>query len=164
MIIGIGGASRSGKSFLSDVISSFFLNKEVVVLRLDDYTLPKEELPTIRNHIDWEIPDAYDFEKMKTDILQLSSTCDILIAEGFLIYYDPAITDLFDIKLFVTISKETFMLRKSEDHRWGIEPVWYRKYIWSCYLKYGIPNNLDSFHVLSGEEKPNMDEVKRILT
>lgn len=163
MIIGIGGASRSGKSTLSQIISSLLPQHQIANISIDDYLQPDNKLPKIKDHIDWEIPSAYDLDKFKNDILLCSKKKQFVIAEGFLIFHEPTIDKLFDLKFFITISEPVFMKRKAIDLRWGAEPLWYKKYIWSCFLNYGVPKALDNYYVISGEKYFDTEELRSVL-
>ncbi|MEJ2004222.1 MAG: hypothetical protein P8X57_04495, partial [Cyclobacteriaceae bacterium] len=60
MIIGIGGVSRSGKTTLAKQLASVLNN--AFVLHQDHYNA--EPLPVIRDHIDWEIPGAVNYDAL----------------------------------------------------------------------------------------------------
>jgi len=131
--------SNSGKSRLAELIKSSLPNKIVNIICQDDYIHPQYEIPQIKNHIDWESPESINFVAFKEAILEAKETADLVIAEGFLAFYDPRINLLYDNKIFIKISKEIFLERKRKDHRWGKEPEWYIKHIWQCFLKNGQP-------------------------
>lgn len=163
MIIGIGGASRSGKTLFAETIISLLPENKAKILSIDDYVLAKDKLPKIRNHIDWEIPDSYDFDLLKQDISKYSQKYPTLIVEGFIIYYDLDILSVFDLKFFIDIPKSTFVERKTKDLRWGAEPAWYIEYIWLSYLKYGRPKHFNSYHLFSGETPPDLKRLQEVL-
>ncbi len=149
MIIAIGGSSTAGKSTLAAKIGEVYDHKRVKILCQDSYVKPEQEIPLIRDHIDWEVPASIDFNKFYNAIVLASEKYDIVIAEGLMIYYHRQTVDLFNKRLFVDLDKDTFLKRKSRDLRWGKEPRWYMEHIWESYLKYGVvPEMLsDVFHV-----------------
>ncbi len=51
MIIGIGGASTSGKSWLATKIKSRNSDKKVKILCQDDFVLASSQLPEINGHV-----------------------------------------------------------------------------------------------------------------
>lgn len=139
MVIGIGGVSNSGKSHLAENLASHFRDRSTIIIAQDNFAFPTSEIPHIIDHIDWENPKSINFEKFKQTIVESIKSHDFVIVEGIFAYYDKKINELYDKKLFIEISKETFLDRKIKDTRWGIEPAWYMDHIWKSYLKFGQP-------------------------
>lgn len=139
MVIGIGGVSRSGKttSALELKVQYEQLGKTALVLHQDDFTQPKRLIPRIRYKIDWEHPGSMDFRRFEKAILEARENYDVVIAEGILVFYDPAINALFDERILMEIDRETFLERRSKEVRWGREPRWYLEYVWESYLRWG---------------------------
>jgi len=160
MVIGIGGASRSGKSTLAALLFGFYTNAghSAIVLAQDDFVFPVEEIPRIHNgdevEIDWEIPEAIDFQRYQSAIAAANNQFDYVITEGLLNFYDAAVNSLIDKFLFVAVSKTTFLSRKADDKRWGEVPTWYVEHIWASYERLGKTVLNDAEYevlVLSGE-------------
>ena len=143
MIVGIGGVSRAGKTTLADLMAKLFVarGKKVAMIHQDDYIYEEASIPKVKDRTDWEHPDSIDFDRYHEAILNADKENDLVIAEGLLTFYNPKIIDLMDRKIYVTISKKTFLERKSEDLRWGSEadPEWYMEHIWDSFLQYGAP-------------------------
>ncbi len=139
-IIGIGGVSRSGKSFLAHSLAGELRGKKTIVLSQDDFVFPETDIPLIRDHIDWESPASIDFDKFRNHIAQSGDAYDIIIAEGLFAFADPQTNQWYDRRIHITLDYEEFIKRKREDLRWGKEPEWYIRHIWDSYLKYGIPD------------------------
>lgn len=139
MVIGIGGASRSGKSTLAALLVNQFRDRDftVIVLHQDDFVKKVSEIPLVNGEIDWETPLGIDFELSKDFLTYTAAHFDIVIFDGFLAFNEPTVNELFDKRLFVEISEDCFHQRKEEDTRWGIVPMWFREHIWSSYLQYG---------------------------
>ncbi|TRX58677.1 hypothetical protein FNH22_12420 [Fulvivirga sp. M361] len=135
MIIGIGGISQSGKSYLSNKVSAELSNS--TVLSLDDYTLPEYKLPKIKDRYDWELPKAYDFNSLLSDALSCSDKFQHVILEGILIFYDAAINRLFDKRIMLMLEKSEFLKRRRKEKRWGDEPEWFLEHVWYSYEQYG---------------------------
>ena len=160
MIIGIGGASTSGKSWLATKIKSRNPGKKVKLLCQDDFVLASSQLPHIRDHVDWEIPESINFDRYLEAVMRCYIGYDIVIAEGLMVFYDRRLVRLFDMKIFIDIVKETFFIRKVEDLRWGQEPDWYIEHIWESYLKYGtIPNDDLSYLNIKGDGIIDLERV-----
>ena len=139
MIIGIGGVSRSGKTTRALELKTTYeqQGKTVAVLHQDDFTQPKRLIPRIRYKIDWEHPGSMDFRRFEKEILAAQEKFDIVIAEGILVFYDPAVNALFDERILMEIDRDTFMERRAKEIRWGREPRWYLEYVWESYLRWG---------------------------
>lgn len=139
MIIGIGGVSRSGKTTRALELKTTYEQegKTVAVLHQDDFTQPKRLIPRIRYKIDWEHPGSMDFRRLEKAILEAREKYDIVIAEGILVFYDPAVDALFDERILLEIDRDTFMERRAKEIRWGREPRWYLEYVWESYLRWG---------------------------
>ncbi len=142
--IGIGGASRAGKTSLSNYIKSLYPNKKVFLIQMDEFVKDEADIPKVRNHTDWEHPISVDFERIKQTLTQALNENDIVITEGILIFYSPQLNSLFDKRIFINIPKTVFYKRKRQDLRWGKEPDWYIDYIWESYQKYGKLKENDS--------------------
>ncbi len=137
MVIGIGGVSMAGKSTLAGLIKSAYPGKKVCILCQDDYVLPQKQIHLVNGKTDWENPASIDFDEYIASVVARDIENQIVIAEGLFAYYDSTLNDLYDKKLFIEISKETFFNRKRLDARWDIEPEWYIHHIWNSYLKFG---------------------------
>ena len=164
MVIGIGGISTAGKSKLASRLKEYFSDKKVSVLCQDNYAMPTPQIPKINGHTNWEIPESLDFDKFYHIILEEKKANNIVIAEGLFVFYEKRLLDIFDKKIFMFISKETFLERKSADFRWGKEPEWYMEYIWDSHHNYC---NVDDFTqntlILSGENHLKFNEVTAYL-
>lgn len=147
MVIGIGGLSRSGKTKLAKRVRSLYTGKKVLLLHQDDFVKEEKNIPLIRDHIDWEVPESIDLEKWETAIKAGMENYEVVILEGILIFSFPEINKLYDKQILVEISEELFMTRKREDLRWGKEPEWYIAYIWEAYQVYGEPEGFAGYKV-----------------
>lgn len=137
VIIAVAGGSASGKTTVVEKIVSSFDEKEVTVIKHDDYYKDQTELPMEeRLKVNYDHPFSldndlmfkhilrllkdkdvekplYDFEKHnrsgKTEII---SPTKIIILEGILIMEDERIRDLCDIKLFVEADDDLRFIRR----------------------------------------------------
>ena len=158
-VIGIGGTSRSGKSSLAISLSEIL--KNAVVIHQDEFNA--DILPQIRDHIDWEIPEAVDFEAIISCIQEKILTFNNIIVEGILIFSDENLNSLFDWRIVLTIDEETFKSRKRDDLRWGREPEWYIQHIWDSHLEYGFPpENCDQL-VLNTSTSIDIDQAIKYI-
>lgn len=67
----------------------------------------------------------------------------ILIVEGFLIFYDAAVRKLFDMRLFLRVSRETMLRRRTERQNYVLEdgevwedpPFYFDEIVWPAYVE-----------------------------
>ncbi|MEQ9467646.1 MAG: hypothetical protein RLN88_09550 [Ekhidna sp.] len=160
-IIGIGGASRSGKSTLARKLKEALAPKQVLLLDMDNYVFPENEVPHIQGHPDWEVPESIDYEWVIATIDDNEPDYDFIIVEGILAFANETLRARYDLTVFMEISKATYVKRRKLETRWGKDPEWYIEYVWEAHLKYGQYGSAD--FVLSGETPIQDADLKRIL-
>ncbi|MCK4608485.1 MAG: uridine kinase [Gammaproteobacteria bacterium] len=138
MIIGISGATSSGKSLLANTIVKELGSKKVVVISEDSYykeykDLSYEELIKINydhpNSLDHEllcthlrqllngetvqIPN-YDFAKYarKSETREINGQHAIIVLEGVLVFVLPELRDLMNIRIFMDTPLDICLLRR----------------------------------------------------
>ncbi len=128
-IIGIGGGSGSGKTTLANDLKAQ-RPTETLLLHLDDYALPREQLPTLDGQTNFDHPEAINFAKLTSDLhalragKQVTATirvprdrqpedpprqrvsvthepAPVIIVEGFLLLHDPQLRDELDTTIFL---------------------------------------------------------------
>ena len=140
MVIGIGGVSRSGKSTLARMVVNYFRDsgKTAIVLYQDDFVFPTNRIPKIKDKVDWEHPASLNHDLLWETAQFYRERFEVVIIDGFLAFHDARLQ--YDKRVFVSVSKETFLLRKENDLRWGEIPRWFFEHIWESYLLYGVPD------------------------
>jgi len=152
MIIGVGGVSRAGKTSLALQIEKWHDSGSVKILHQDDFIRPIDKMPLVREHIDWEHPDSYDFVGLIKAIKKERKKFDIVVVEGLMVFCNQQLAKLMDKRIYIRISKETFLSRKTLDNRWEDEPDWYIEHIWNNHFVYGlVPRGFDHIMQLDGE-------------
>ncbi|MCF6171998.1 MAG: hypothetical protein L3J66_13570 [Bacteroidales bacterium] len=166
MIIGIGGVSTAGKSSLAFQISKQFeFGAKVKILCQDDFIRPESEIPRIKSHIDWECPRSINHEMYFQALQRERKVNDIVISEGLFAFNDERVSALYNKRIFLMISEETFWNRKTADLRWGKEPEWYIRHIWNNYLKYGkIASERENVLRLHSDTRIEMETVLKYLS
>lgn len=141
MLIGIGGVSRSGKSTLANQLFAEATRQKrtVRILHQDTFVRPSNELPRIRDHIDWEVPASMNWPRLQESIAEASAKNDIIVVEGLFAFAHEAINHQYDRGICMHISRSIFEHRKLLDLRWGQEPHWYINHIWESYQQHGRP-------------------------
>jgi uridine kinase len=137
IIIGVSGASASGKSLLSNTIVNELGSSQVVVIHEDAYYKDRSHLPfEEREKINYDHPDAFDHELLYQQLtaLQQGQSVDIpiynhalhvrekktrhiaqhkvIVLEGILLFADKQIRDLMDIRIFVETSLDICLIRR----------------------------------------------------
>ncbi len=163
MIIAIGGPSNAGKTHLTQRLCAYFGKTKAAGLCQDDFVKPLEQIPQIRQHLDWEHPDSIHHQRLRNSIIELSHEKEIVLVEGLMIYHDRETLGLFDKKLFVDIDFATFWKRRSADTRWGIEPDWYLEHIWKSYLMYGKAPEIPDLMMINGSKPIRLKSIIEYL-
>lgn len=160
-IIGIGGCSRSGKSSLAQSIKDQLPSRQVLLLDMDDFVLPASEIPKIKDRTDWERPESVDFIQLCQTIKEQTDDHDLIVVEGILVFAHQELRKLFDVTIWMPISKKTFMKRRAEETRWGDEPDWFVEHVWKSYIRYGQYPGAD--FIVSGEEEVSHEVLNKIV-
>ncbi|SOE22745.1 nicotinamide/nicotinate riboside kinase [Spirosomataceae bacterium TFI 002] len=166
MLIGIGGVSRSGKSTLANLLVTYFRRngKKAIIFHQDDFVFPETEIPKVKGKTDWESPKSIDDQLLLEVVRDFNERFEVVIVEGLFAFSYPALNELYDKRIFVKISKRTFLIRKVMDTRWGYVPTWFVDHIWKSFLKNGNETNIIGDYIrASGEDEFNMDKVLKYL-
>lgn len=160
MIVGIGGVSMAGKSTLARKLKENFPDKKTIIFCQDDFVFPTYEIPKVTDKVDWERPESIDFETYIATILSFRETHDIVFAEGLFAFYNDKLRTLYDKKVYMHITKDLFLNRKSADLRWGPEPEWYVQHIWDSFLKFGnIDGQYQDIYLINGALSIDMSKL-----
>ena len=137
ILIGIAGGSGSGKTLVARTIVNDLGSDRVVIIDQDSYYKNLEDIPfrdrEVRN---FDHPDAFDNELMLHHVRELLAGRPvaqpiydysqhrrleetrrvgdhlIFVLEGILIFVDPALRDLMDIKLFIDADPDVRFIRR----------------------------------------------------
>ena len=135
MIIGIAGGSGSGKTTVVKAITEQ-LKENVVVIPQDSYYKDLGHLSEEEKRVhNFDHPDSIDFDLLRSQLKELREgrtveqpiysyiTCgrsketltvrpaDVIIVEGILIFTDPKLRKLMDIKIFVDADDDDRLMR-----------------------------------------------------
>lgn len=138
IIIGIAGGSASGKTSIAKIVyDAFDDEKNVVIIRQDDYYKDQSHLTMDERVLtNYDHPLAFDNDLLIHDLQQLlnrqtikkpiydfvhhtrSETyeiiqpCDVIILEGLFVLEDEKLRDLLDIKVFVDTDADIRFIRR----------------------------------------------------
>lgn len=118
-------------------------------MRQDDYFLPSNDPRHVKipelNHLNWDLITGLDMERMHSDVTRILESHEkedatkktILILDGFLLFRHKDITDLCDLKYFLTLTKEQcWERRKVRTYDPPDVPGYFDKVVWPEYVKY----------------------------
>ena len=137
ILIGIAGGSGSGKTLVARTIVSDLGSDRVVIIDQDSYYRNLEDIPfrdrEVRN---FDHPDAFDNELLLRHVGELLAGRPVaqpiydyaqhrrlaetrrvgdhlvFVLEGILIFVDPALRELMDIKLFIDADPDVRFIRR----------------------------------------------------
>lgn len=137
IIIGIAGASGSGKSLLANTIVRELGSDQVAVISEDAYYKDHSDIPfDDRAKINYDHPDSLDHDLMHQHLTQLlkSETVkvptyshslhirgketqtigkhSIIVVEGILLFFEKKIRDLMDIRIYMDTSLDICLIRR----------------------------------------------------
>ena len=136
MTIGIAGGTGSGKTTITRRLQQRFADNVSVIYHDNYYKAHNDMTYEERAKLNYDCPDAFDTERMVRDLRELragrSVRCPVydytvhnrsdktvlvnpspvIIVEGILIFQDPGLCELLDIKIFVDTDADVRILRR----------------------------------------------------
>lgn len=137
ILIGIAGGSGSGKTLVARTIVRELGSDRVVIIDQDSYYKNLEDVPfRDREARNFDHPDAFDNELLKRHIRELLAGRPVeqpiydyaehrrlaetrhvgdhlvIVLEGILIFVDPELLELMDIKLFIDADPDVRFIRR----------------------------------------------------
>ena len=137
IIIGISGASASGKSLLANTIVNELGSDQVVVISEDSYYKDHSNIPfEQRAKINYDHPDAIDHALLLQHLLQLQEGKSIevpiynhsmhlreketrrigqhaiIVLEGILLFVEHQLRDLMDIRIYMETALDICLIRR----------------------------------------------------
>uniref|UniRef100_A0A6N2LCI1 Uridine kinase n=1 Tax=Salix viminalis TaxID=40686 RepID=A0A6N2LCI1_SALVM len=137
-VIGVAGGAASGKTTVCDMIIQQLHDQRVVLVNQDSFyhDLTKEELTRVHEY-NFDHPDAfdteqllcameklrhgqavdipkYDFKSYKNNVFPARrvNPSDVILLEGILIFHDPRVRELMNMKLFVDTDADVRLARR----------------------------------------------------
>lgn len=137
LIIGIAGGSGSGKSTVARSVAAALGDASVAFIDMDAYYLDHGHLPLAeRKQVNWDHPDAFDWEHLVAQLTQLARgeaidkptydfvqhvrsadvvrtpPADVVVVDGILLFVDPRVRELCDVKVFVDADADVRLIRR----------------------------------------------------
>jgi len=139
LIIGIAGGSGSGKSTVARNVAELLTTSSVAFIDMDAYyknftALSLDE----RRKLNWDHPDAFDYDLLCSHLEALSQrkqidkpeydfvthlrrkectrieSADVIVIDGILLFVDNRVRDLCDVKVFVDADADIRLIRRLE--------------------------------------------------
>ncbi len=137
IIIGISGASASGKSLLANTIVNELGSNQVVVISEDSYYKDHSDIPfEERAKINYDHPDSLDHDLLYSHLTELQHGKSveiplynfsmhlrenekreigkhaIIVLEGILLFVDPKLRELMDIRIYMDTALDICLMRR----------------------------------------------------
>jgi len=139
LIIGIAGGSGSGKSTVATNVADLLTTSSVAFIDMDAYykNFPSLSLDE-RKRLNWDHPDAFDYDLLYSHLEALSrrksiekpeydfvthlrraerthvEPADVVVIDGILLFVDARVRDLCDMKVFVDADADIRLIRRIE--------------------------------------------------
>lgn len=156
LIIGICGASGSGKSTMAKALAQR-LEKPCIYIKQDSYYKDHPDMTfEERARINYDEPEAFEHDALRDDLMRLRrgesitekdydytqhrrcdpghtiKPADVVLIEGIHVFYDPQVRDLLDFKIYIQVDPDVCLLRRVKrdirDRGRSIESI-YRQYL-----------------------------------
>lgn len=139
IVIGITGASGSGKSLLTTTVVNDIGSDRVAVISQDSYYKDQSHLPfEIREKTNYDHPSAFDYQLLFDHLAKLQQGIsvdipvydftkhtrsansikvaqhELIILEGILLFAEKTIRELIDIKIFIDTPLDLCFIRRLE--------------------------------------------------
>ena len=137
LVIGVAGGTGSGKSTVADRVIAKVGHRQVAVIALDSYYLDQSHLsPVGRAAVNYDHPESFDWpllnEHVRTLILGESAdvpvydfatfsrtdqtetvlSAPIIVIEGILVLWEPALREVMNLKVFVDADADVRFIRR----------------------------------------------------
>ncbi len=137
IVIAIAGGSGSGKTTLANRLKEQFASNETLLISHDSYYKRHDDLSyEERAQLNYDHPDAFDTDLLIQHLTDLKNGiaidrpiydftvhnraeetvhCEpapVIIVEGFLLFVEKRLTDLFDFRIFVDTDADVRILRR----------------------------------------------------
>lgn len=172
-LVGVAGPSGAGKSTVTRLIEA--KNHNVLTVNLDNYFNDIDGFPKMNGVPNWDLPSNINYELLLEnlrDLKQGKSTKipslnkatseriykvvepkEVILVEGFLLYFDEKITHLFDKKIYIDVLDRTQLerrLRRETPER----AEYVQEVVIPNFKIYGLPTKKYADVVLSGDKTP----------
>jgi len=149
IVVGVSGVSCGGKTTVASGLNNWLNKSEqnATLIMQDDFYKPASELPinSITNFPEFDEPESVRMDLIKDKILEWldepveldQEDAQILIVEGTMIFTDPDICELCDLRYLVHVDFEVAKYRRSlRNYKIPDPPEIVARNIWPKYIKH----------------------------
>jgi uridine kinase len=137
LVIGVAGGTGSGKSTVARNVAAALGDASVAFIDMDAYYLDHSHLTLEeRKRVNWDHPNAFDWDHLVAQLAQLAGgdaidkptydfvsharaadrvripPADVVVIDGILLFVDPRVRDLCDVKVFVDADADVRLIRR----------------------------------------------------
>jgi uridine kinase len=137
LVIGIAGGTGSGKSTVARRVAESLPGMSVAFIDMDGYYKNYADLPVDqRRKINWDHPDSIDWDLLENQLAELAAgraiekpvydfvqhvrnpqrvavpPADVVVIDGILLFVEPRVRDLCDVKVFVDADADIRLIRR----------------------------------------------------
>ncbi len=137
LVIGVAGGTGSGKSTVARNVAAALTDASVAFLDMDAYYLDHAHLSLEeRKKVNWDHPNAFDWDHLVQQLAQLANgvaidkpqydfvnharraetvgipPADVIVIDGILLFSDPRVRELCDVKVFVDADADVRLIRR----------------------------------------------------
>ena len=137
LVIGVAGGTGSGKSTVARNVAAALGDASVAFIDMDAYYLDHAHLSLEdRRKVNWDHPNAFDWDHLVAQLAQLAGgaaidkpvydfvnharsvetvripPADVVVIDGILLFVDPRVRDLCDVKVFVDADADVRLIRR----------------------------------------------------
>ena len=179
--IGITGGSGSGKTAVAKELKKNFKEK-ASIFHIDNYQKFEEKLPKLYGMKNWDHPKTIDWDKLSKDLIHLKkgktitiksrdqkklkqvkeinfSPSEIVVIEGYLLFYKPSIRNLLDFRVYLEASDKTRIKRRTKFKN----TEYIKKILLPMHQKYIEPTKKFADLVLNTEKYSVNECIKQII-
>jgi uridine kinase len=136
-VIGVAGGSSSGKTTVAERLAELASTRHIALLKLDSYYVDLSDRPMAeREAFDFDHPDAFEWSLLDDHLAALAAgaavpvpvydyvqynrsgevklvrPAPIIVVEGILVLWEPALRERFDLKVFVDTDADIRLIRR----------------------------------------------------
>jgi uridine kinase len=138
-LIGVAGGSSSGKTTVAERLAELAGSRHLALIKLDSYYVDLSDRPLAeRVDVNFDHPDAFDWPLLndhlaalvagaavpvpvydyndfdRTDDVRMVPPARIVVVEGILVLWEPALRERFDLKIFLDTDADLRLIRRMQ--------------------------------------------------
>lgn len=182
--IGISGGSGAGKTAIAKALKKR-LGKKSAIFHLDNYQRIGENIAKTGGMKNWDHPDAVNWVRLYKDLVLLKSgkqifltsrsqkklnnpikiifsPAEIIIAEGYLLFYKKSIRKIINFLVYLDAIEKTRIKRRSKPL--GKDNRYIKKVLLPMHQKYIVPTKIYANLILDTDKCKITECVNKIIT